>query len=86
MTTAMYTGAAASENYLRGVQVTDAAGPKAVCDVVYAEAGYSASVTNLSRISLASDNVFSDGATLQIATVTGSVAGDTAALTVAMRT
>ena len=47
--------------------------------------GYESSVTNLSRVSLASDNVFSDGASLELATVTGSVAGGmTAALTVAI--
>jgi len=125
----MYSAAVAGENYLRGVQVTDAAGqvtfttivpgcysgrwphihfeiyptlasatngaskmatsqlalPKAVCDTVYATTGYSASVANLSRITLASDNVFSDGATLQIPAVTGSVAdGFAAALTVAI--
>ena len=49
------------------------------------ESGYEASVTNLSRVSLASDNVFSDGSALELATVTGSVAGGlTAALTVAV--
>ncbi len=48
-------------------------------------AGYESSVTNLSRVSLASDNVFSDGSALELATVTGSAAaGMTAALTVAV--
>jgi hypothetical protein len=43
------------------------------------------SVTNLSRVTLARDNVFSDGSALELATVTGSTAGGmTAALTVAM--
>jgi protocatechuate 3,4-dioxygenase beta subunit len=59
--------------------------PRTTCDLVYATAGYSASVTNLSRVSLASDNVFSDGAMLQIPTVTGTVAdGYAASLTVAI--
>jgi protocatechuate 3,4-dioxygenase beta subunit len=125
----MYSAAVAAENYLRGVQVTDAAGsvtfttifpacysgrwphihfeiyptlasatsgaskiatsqlalPKSICDAVYATSGYSTSVTNLSRITLASDNVFSDGTTLQIPAVTGSVAdGFAASLTVAI--
>lgn len=35
--------------------------------------GYSASITNLSRISYATDNVLSDGVTTRIATVTGNV-------------
>jgi protocatechuate 3,4-dioxygenase beta subunit len=57
--------------------------PKATCDLVYATSGYSASVNNLSQISLATDNVFSDGASLELATCTGNVtAGFTAALTV----
>lgn len=125
----MYSAAVVGENYLRGVQVTDAAGqvtfttifpgcysgrwphihfeiyptlasasngsskiatsqlalPKSICDAVYATAGYGSSVTNLSRITLASDNVFSDGATLQLPAVTGSVAdGIAASLTVAI--
>ena len=59
--------------------------PKAACDEVYALAGYESSVTNLSRVSLATDNVFSDGSALELATVTGSAAaGMTAALTVAI--
>jgi len=58
---------------------------KAASDLVYATSGYEASVRNLANISLATDNVFSDGAQLQIATMTGSVAeGYRAALTVAV--
>lgn len=50
---------------------------------MYATAGYENSVGNLAETSLASDNVFSDGADSQLATVTGSVAaGLNAALTV----
>jgi len=120
----MYSAAVAGENYLRGVQVSDASGevtfttifpgcysgrwphihfeiykdlasatngrnavatsqlalPQATCDEVYAGAsGYSSSVTNLGRISLASDNVFSDGADQQLAAVTGSLAAGYAA-------
>ena len=125
----MYSAAVASENYLRGVQVTDDNGqvtfltifpacysgrwphihfevyptvtaatsgsgrlatsqlalPKAACDAVFATTGYSASVTNLARVSLATDMVFSDGVTLQIPAIMGSVAaGYTAGLTVAV--
>jgi protocatechuate 3,4-dioxygenase beta subunit len=59
--------------------------PKTASDLVYATSGYTASITNLSRISLASDMVFSDGASLELATVTGDVSnGMTAALTVAV--
>ena len=59
--------------------------PKATCDLVYATAGYEASVTNLSRVTLASDMVFSDGSSLELATIIGSVSsGLTASLTVAV--
>lgn len=59
--------------------------PKAACDLVYAVSGYTGSSTNLSQTSLATDNVFSDGSALELATVAGSVAaGLTATLTVAV--
>ena len=125
----MYQGTAQSENYLRGVQVTDANGqvtfttifpgcysgrwphihfeiysslaaatngsakvavsqlalPKATCDAVYTTTGYSASVSNLAQTSLASDMVFSDGSSLQLPTISGSVGPNlSAALTVAV--
>lgn len=114
----MYSTGITSENYLRGVQVTDSSGqvsftsifpacylgrwphihfevysslsdisqgasavykvsqvalPQDVCDDVYATTGYSSSVSNLSQITLATDNVFSDGYSTQMATVTGNV-------------
>jgi protocatechuate 3,4-dioxygenase beta subunit len=48
--------------------------PEAVCDDVYAESGYEASVATLAQLSLASDMVFGDdGAERQLATVTGNV-------------
>jgi protocatechuate 3,4-dioxygenase beta subunit len=58
--------------------------PEDVCDQVYATTGYEQSITNLSRSSLTSDNVFGDdGGVEQLATMSGSVeAGLTAALTV----
>ncbi|MFF8968868.1 intradiol ring-cleavage dioxygenase [Streptomyces sp. NPDC014995] len=57
--------------------------PKDVCDTVYATDGYSQSVTNLGRLSLETDNIFSDGHDQQLARVTGSVdKGYTATLTV----
>jgi protocatechuate 3,4-dioxygenase beta subunit len=47
--------------------------PQDVCDAVYATDGYSASVRNMAQTSLQSDNVFRDGWTTQLATVTGDV-------------
>jgi len=125
----LYSAGATNQNYLRGVQATDATGkvsftsiypacysgrwphlhfevypslsaatavankvatsqialPKASSDLVYATSGYQQSITNLSRITLATDMVFSDGASLELATITGDVAGGmTASLTVAV--
>lgn len=72
--------AAAGTGKLRTSQL---AFPKATCDAVYATTGYSQSVTNLSRISLATDGVFSDGVSLQTPAMSGSVSsGYTATLTV----
>jgi protocatechuate 3,4-dioxygenase beta subunit len=48
--------------------------PQDVCEQVYAQDGYEASVSNLARVSLDSDNVFGDdGGASQLATVTGDV-------------
>lgn len=115
----MYSEAIADENYLRGVQETDADGrvefttifpaaysgryphmhfevypslaeatsstqklrtsqlalPEDVCAEVYGTAqGYSASLERLTQTPLDSDGIFSDGYSLQMAKVTGSVA------------
>lgn len=123
----LYADGLTGENYLRGVQETDAGGevrftsvypgaysgrwphihfevypslakaatasgklrtsqlalPQAACAAVYATDGYGQSASNLSRSSLEQDMVFSDGYSLQLATVTGAVGqGMTAALTV----
>ena len=57
---------------------------KAACDDVYATSGYEASVRNMTRTTLQSDNVFrNDGGIYQLATMTGSAsAGYTAGLNV----
>ena len=124
----LYSRAVTGENYLRGVQETDATGtvtftsifpacysgrwphihfevyssvadatssgpivktsqialPQEACDAVYATDGYSASVRNLSQVSLQRDNVFGNDAGIhQIATMSGNTSsGYTSALTV----
>jgi protocatechuate 3,4-dioxygenase beta subunit len=123
----MYDGDAVAENYLRGVQESDADGwvefttifpgcyagrwphvhfevyesldaatsvtnklrtsqlafPQDVCEQVYATSGYEASVGNLAGVSLESDGIFSDGYSLQMATMKGAVgSGLTATLNV----
>ena len=47
--------------------------PQDVCEVAYVAAGYEASISNLSRTSLATDMVFRDGVDQQLATVTGDI-------------
>ena len=57
--------------------------PEETCNTVYATDGYSQSLQNLAQTSLETDNVFSDGYSLQLATVTGNVTdGMTATLNV----
>ena len=57
--------------------------PEAICREVFATSGYSTSIGNLNQTSLATDNVFSDGWSLQTPTMTGTVAkGLTATLDV----
>jgi len=64
--------------------VSQIALPQAACDDVYATPGYERSVTNMTRTTLTSDNVFGDdGGIYQLATMTGSAAeGYTAGLNV----
>jgi protocatechuate 3,4-dioxygenase beta subunit len=63
--------ATSASNKLRTSQL---ALPQDVCETVYATEGYEESVGNLAQVSLDSDNIFSDGYSLQMAKVTGSVA------------
>jgi protocatechuate 3,4-dioxygenase beta subunit len=62
--------ATAGEGRLRTSQL---AIPEEICNAVYATDGYEQSVQNLSRTSLESDIVFSDGYRSQLATAGGSV-------------
>lgn len=81
----VYPSLSAATSVRNKIATSQIALPKSACDLVYATSGYSASVQNLSRISLATDNVFSDGAALELATITGDVTnGMKAALTVAV--
>ncbi len=62
--------------------------PQDVCEQVYAQSGYEASVSNLSRVGLDTDNVFGDdGGAGQLGTVTGDVrSGYTVSLAVGVDT
>ena len=85
------------EVYPDQASITDAANaiatsqvalPEDVCEVVYAQPGYEASVANLEDVSLVNDNVFGDdGAASQLGTVTGDVtSGYTVSLAVGVDT
>lgn len=74
------TAATAVSNKIATSQI---AMPLAANNLAYATSGYEASVRNQSQITLATDGIFSDGASLELATVTGDAAnGMVAALTV----
>jgi protocatechuate 3,4-dioxygenase beta subunit len=62
--------------------------PQAACDAVYATTGYQASVANLAKVTLATDNVFSDDSGAhQLPTISGDVtAGYVASLAVPVDT
>lgn len=68
----------------RVLAVSQIALPQAACDDVYATPGYERSITNMTRTTLKSDNVFGDdGGIYQLATMTGlAAAGYTAGLNV----
>ena len=124
----LYSSGATDQNYLRGVQQTDANGrltfvtnfpscydgrwphihfevyssldtattagsklttsqiamPKDVADMVFATADYPTSAQNLTKVSLATDMVFSDGVELETPVVTGDISGLTATYTCAV--
>ncbi|MGK5028870.1 intradiol ring-cleavage dioxygenase [Janthinobacterium sp. MDT1-19] len=74
--------AASAANRIKTSQFTF---PMATLNEVYAASGYTASVRNLAQISYATDNVFSDGTSLQMAAVTGNATdGYVVTLTVAV--
>ena len=79
----VYRTLAAATSASNRLKTSQFAFPDAASNAVYATTGYSASVRNMAAISLATDNVFSDGATLQTVTITGNVTdGYVATLTV----
>ncbi|MDI2032044.1 intradiol ring-cleavage dioxygenase [Saccharopolyspora sp. TS4A08] len=84
----VYPGQADITDVSKVIATSQVALPKNICDTVYAQPGYEASVDNLANVSLDGDMVFGDdGAALQLATVTGDVqTGYTAALHVAIDT
>lgn len=81
----VYPSLAKASSASNRIKTSQFAFPDAASNAVYATSGYSASVRNMAAISLATDNVFSDGYTLQLATITGNVSdGYVATLVVAV--
>ena len=80
----VYRSETIATSYTDKLKTTQLALPTDVCTTVYSTAdGYGTSVTNFAKVSLATDMVFADGTSTEMATVTGSVAdGDVVALTV----
>lgn len=67
----VYPSLEAATSASNAINTSQLALPEEVCKVVYATVGYEKSVSNLSRVTLDSDNVFGDGHEWQVATVTG---------------
>lgn len=79
----VYRSLAAATSAANRIKTSQFSFPVATCNEVYATTGYSVSVRNMAAISLATDNVFSDGYSLQMTTVTGNATdGYVATLTV----
>ncbi|HEY4080972.1 MAG TPA: intradiol ring-cleavage dioxygenase [Burkholderiaceae bacterium] len=80
----VYASTSAATVYTKALRTSQIAFPTDVCAAAYASSStYSASVGNLASMSFASDMVFSDGYSTQLATMTGSPsAGYAATLTV----
>ncbi len=79
----VYRSASTATSYSNKLKTSQIAFPTDVCSSVYALSTYSSSLTNFNQISFATDNIFSDGYSTQLATVTGSTtAGYAATLTV----
>lgn len=81
----VYPTLSAATNVRNKTATSQIALPKTANDLVYATAGYEQSVRNAAQVTLASDGIFRDGSSLELATTTGDAAsGLTATLTVAV--
>ncbi|MEV7395636.1 3,4-dioxygenase subunit beta [Aeromicrobium sp. NPDC092404] len=69
----VYRSAADAQKATGKLRTSQLALPEDACDVVYASPGYEQSADTMKQTTLASDLVFSDGHSLQMATVTGTV-------------
>ena len=67
----VYPSLAKATNGSNKIATSQMALPEATCKAAYAITGYEQSGSNLSRLTLASDNVFGDGYDLQLPAITG---------------
>jgi protocatechuate 3,4-dioxygenase beta subunit len=71
----VYENLAAASSSRNARATSQLALPEDVCRAVYAtDSGYSQSIPNLDRLTLATDNIFRDGWALQLASMTGNTA------------
>ncbi|MFV0525831.1 MAG: hypothetical protein ACK5RL_15190 [Acidimicrobiales bacterium] len=68
----IYTSVDEATNGREALRTSQLALPQADCEVVYGDNRYGNSLSNLGRLSLATDNIFSDGWESQLGTVSGS--------------
>jgi len=69
----VYRNTNTASSYSNKLKTSQLAFPNDISTAVYASSGYTGSASNLSQISFTTDNIFSDGYSLQLATLTGSV-------------
>ncbi len=69
----VYRSTNTASSWSNKLKTSQIAFPNDVSTTVYASSGYTGSASNLAQISFSSDNIFSDGYSTQLATVTGSV-------------
>lgn len=82
----VYRSTTTATSYSNKLRTSQLAFPRDICSTIYTNAsGYSSSLTNLNRTTFSSDLVFSDGTSLQMTSLSGSVAaGFTGSITVAI--
>ncbi|PTL79263.1 intradiol ring-cleavage dioxygenase [Vitiosangium sp. GDMCC 1.1324] len=81
----IYPSLAKATSAANKIKTSQLAFPLDVCKTAYAATGYATSATNLTKVSFATDMVFKDGTSLQMASITGSnTAGYIATLPVAI--
>lgn len=70
----VFASQAAATSGRSAIKTSQLALPAAACSAVFATSNYTGSASNFSQVSLATDNIFSDGYALEMPGITGSVA------------